>query len=330
MKSNIHLAVYFLVLFTVSISCENEEYQPEANYHSLIVYQDGQIINEDYYPEGDSISPRDVRSVTKSVVSTLIGIAIDKGFIQSENQKIGDFLSPLVDHIDEAKANITIGNLLSMSSGLEGNDLTSVPEYENWRQAGNQLQYTMSKPLICQPGDVFIYNSGASHLLSIILTRATGMSTLEFAKIYLFQPLHIKDHSWEQDQQGYYNGSAGLFLTPHDMLKIGQLYMNKGMYRSIRIVSESWINKASSFKIGTNNIEPFAPGYGYLWWIGNTQGHDYYFANGYGGQFIVVTPDINLIVVATNRWSGLPSTTANQQWYTTLDHIINTIIPSRE
>ena len=110
------------------------------------------------------------------------------------------------------------------------------------------------------------------------------------------------------------------------MLKIGQLYLNKGVYNGVRIVSESWINKASTFKITTNNIVSFGPGYGYLWWVGNTGRHGYFFANGYGGQFIVVVPDLNLVVVATNVWSGVPAATANQQWSSTLALIMNRIV----
>jgi CubicO group peptidase (beta-lactamase class C family) len=150
---------------------------------------------------------------------------------------------------------------------------------------------------------------------------------MQFAKQHLFQPLGITDRSWGTDKQGIYNGGAALSLTPYDMLKIGQLYLNRGVYNGVRIVSEEWIQKASTFKIMTNGIEPFGPGYGYFWWIGSSGSHCYYFANGYGGQFIVVVPDIRLIVVATNNWSNVPTDTANQDWYNTLDVIINKIIP---
>lgn len=320
--------IYILLVFTVAYSCKKEPNELDRKYNCILVCKDGQIISEKYFPSGDSASSHDIRSVTKSVTSTLIGIAIDKGYIKSENENIIDYLRSLDNNIDKAKENIKISDLLSMSSGIEGSDLTNISEYEDWRHAKNQFIFTLEKPIIHQPGEVFAYNSGASHLLSIILTQATGMSTFEFAKKYLFIPLSIADHNWEQDKQGNYNGSAGLCLTPRDMIKIGQLYLNKGMYNGKRIVSEEWINKVSTFKITTKNIEPFGPGYGYLWWTGNANGHDYFFANGYGGQFIVVSPFSNLIVVATNNWAGVSSTTANQHWYSTLDSIINKIIPA--
>ena len=114
------------------------------------------------------------------------------------------------------------------------------------------------------------------------------------------------------------------------MLKIGQLYLNRGMYNGVRVVSEAWIDKASTFKITTKDIEPFGPSYGYLWWIGSSQSHGYFFANGFGGQFIVVVPDTRLIVVATNAWSNVPIDQANQQWTSTLNVIMNKILPLYE
>ena len=135
-------------------------------------------------------------------MSTLIGIAIDNGFIISEDQTIDVFLDPLVGNLDSAKSNIRIRDLLSMSSGFYGNELSSSSEYNSWISAPNQLLYTLSQPLVSQPGQTFYYNSGASHLLSIILTQATGMSSYNFAKQYLFQPLGISDHNWSTDKPG--------------------------------------------------------------------------------------------------------------------------------
>jgi CubicO group peptidase (beta-lactamase class C family) len=232
--------------------------------------------------------------------------------------------------MDSAKASIKIRHLLSMSSGLSGNDLPNVLEYNNWYNAPNQLEYTLNLPMVHVPGQVFGYNTGASHLTSAILTQAGGTSAFQFARQYLFQPLGIADHQWQTDKQGIYIGGAGLYLTPRDMLKIGQLYLNRGMYNGVRVVSEGWIEKASTFKITTDGIEPFGPSYGYFWWVGSSGVHNHFFANGYGGQFIVVVPDLRLIVVATNTWSNVPTGVANQQWYDTLDLIMNKIIPLYE
>jgi len=304
--------------------------EQNANLKCLIVYKDDHIIKEKYFHSGDSSLTTDVRSVTKSVMATLIGIAIDKGYIPSENQTIGDYLRPLVGTIDSSRANIKIRDLLSMTSGISGNDLIDGSGYNNWENAPNQLKYTLNKPMDSTPGQMFTYNNGAAHLISAVLTQATGMSTFQFATQYLFHPLEIPDRYWIVDKQGIYNGAEGLNLTPFDMLNLGKLYLNKGMYNGVRVISEEWINKATTFKITTNNVEPFSPGYGYFWWIGDVNSHKYFFANGYGGQFIVVVPDFNLIVIATNTWVNVSGDTASQQWYDTMNVIINKIIPLYE
>jgi CubicO group peptidase (beta-lactamase class C family) len=298
-----------------------------TNLKCLIVSKDGQIVRQRYYHAGDSVTAHDVRSVTKSVMATLIGIAIDKNIIPSESQHIGVYLQPLVESLDTVRANITISDLLTMSAGFSGNELANASEYDAWFSAPNQVAYTLNRQIVAAPGTVFNYNSGVAHLTSAILTQATGGSTSAFANQYLFGPLGIASPNWQTDKQGIVNGGAGVRLTPLDMLKIGEVYLNHGVYNGVRVVSEEWIVKATARKIMTNNAVPFGPGYGYFWWIGNAHERDYFFANGWGGQFIVVVPDIKLIVVATNTWSGVPVATANAQWYSTLDIIITQIIP---
>ncbi|HEX2967505.1 MAG TPA: serine hydrolase [Bacteroidales bacterium] len=338
MKSDIRI-IFLLLALLMIVSCKKEEtvINPgldgifidagkNKNLRCLIVFKNDQIIKEKYFV-GDSSTAHDVRSVTKSIMSALVGIAIDKGIISSENNTIGDYMRNYVVTIDPVKANIKISELLSMTSGISGNELSNPEEYNNWFNAANQFSYTVNKPMDSSPGQIFNYNSGSAHLISGILTQAAGNPVIEFAKDNLFQPIGIRDPYWQKDKQGFYNGSAGLQLTPSDMLKFAKLILNKGTCNGVRIVSEEWINKSTSLKISTNGIQPFGPGYGYLWWTGNTDNHDYFFANGFGGQFIVIVPDIKLIVIATNTWSGVPFTTASEQWYSTLDMIINKIIP---
>jgi len=336
-----NLKIFLLLLLVLpQMSCEENTVDTSAaleevflnaeqlpNLKSLIVYKDNSIIKEKYFHNGAADIEHDVRSVTKSVMSTLIGIAIDNGFIQSEDQTIDVFLDPLVGNLDSAKSKIRIRDLLSMSSGFYSNELASSSEYNNWISTPNQLLYTLSQPLVSQPGQTFYYNSGASHLLSIILTQATGMSSYNFAKQYLFQPLGISDHNWSTDKQGSNNGAAGLRLTPQDMLKIGILYLNGGIYNNTQVLPRSWITKATTAKITTGTVIPFASDYGYLWWNGRAHSRSYFFANGWGGQFILVVPELSLIVVASNEWSGIPSAIAGEQWYNTLNLIINEIIP---
>lgn len=298
------------------------------NLKSLVVFHEDIIIKEEYYGTGGADARHDVRSVTKSVVSILVGIAIDKGYIHSIEQTIGEFIDSQTYSITSEKAAIKIRDLLTMTSGFEWDELTSNDVYNNWVLAENQVQYLLDKPLINNPGEYFTYNTAALHLLSVIITNATGMNTRDFALEYLFEPLGIEEIEWETDNQGFYNGGAGLEITPHDMIKIGQLILNHGVYNGNLIVSSNYIDQSVQSKISTNSTMYFGTNYGYCWWLGQSENRDFAFANGYGGQFIVVIPEINLIVVATNQWSGVGATVANDQWYRTLDIIINRIFPA--
>ena len=164
-------------------------------------------------------------------------------------------------------------------------------------------------------------------MLSVILTRASGLSTRDFAKKYLFDPLGISQYGWEKDKQGYYNGAAGLNITPRDMIKIGQLILNRGEYNSQRIVSPDWIDQTIARQISTNNSQPYGPDYGFCFWIGKNGKGDYAFANGWGGQFIVIVPKLNLVVAAANNWNGVPVYEANNNWNNTIRLIMESIVP---
>ncbi len=299
-----------------------------SNLKCLVVSQNGKIVREEYFNDGGPDIPHDVRSVTKSVTGLLIGIAIDKGFIPGVDQRIGTYIDPLVEGLTEEKADITIGHLLTMSGGFTWNELASATEYNNWITAPNQVQYLMDRPLSSQPGRSFTYNSAALHLLSVVVSKAATMRTDEFARQHLFGPLGIGERAWQADRQGFNNGGTGLQLTPHDMVKIGQLMLDGGEANGRRIVSVQWVDEAMSSKIGTQASMGFSDGYGYCWWTGRTSKGAYAFANGYGGQFILVEPSRRLVVAATNKWSGVPSVTANDQWSATMDLLVNRVLPA--
>ncbi len=297
---------------------------------SLVVSKDEEIIKEQYWHSGGADKQHDVRSVTKSVMSLLIGIAIDKGFITSAEDSIGKYLKQVVPDMKEQYLSIKIKHLLTMSGGFSGNELAVPSEYITWFNSANQVNYVLNKPIVTQPGQTFKYNSGALHLLSVILSVAVNMNTQDFAKQYLFDPLGIAQNYWEKDKQGYYNGGAGLNITPHDMIKIGQLILNHGEFNGNRIISKDWVDKTIQTNISTNNAQPYGSGYGFCWWTGQNSKGNYAFANGYGGQFIVVFPDLNLVVTATNEWNNIDISSANNNWMQTLDLIMKQIVPEFE
>lgn len=298
------------------------------NLKSLVVARDGRVIKEQYQGTGGADQPHDVRSVTKSVTALLIGIAIDKGYLRSTGQTLGEFFDPAEYGLSSTKAAIRIHDLLTMSSGFQWEELQAVSGYNNWITSPDQVRYVLQRPLIARPGTYFTYNSGALHLLSVILTLATGMYLDDFARVHLITPLGIEGRDWQVDRQGYNNGSAGLNLTPREMVKIGNLILSHGIQEGESIVSRDYLDQLTATRIDTHDSMDYGPGYGFGWWTGHHPSGDYVFATGWGGQFIVVVPDLRLVVVATNEWRNVATPVANNQWFRTIDLIMTRIVPA--
>lgn len=192
-----------------------------------------------------------------------------------------------------------------------------------------QLSDELEKPLVAAPGQQFNYNSGTSHLLSAILTQATGMSTKAFADQYLFEPLGIRNISWERVSGDFDNGGAGLELDARDMVKFGFLYLQNGRSGQQQIVPAEWITRAWTQK----RTLGFAFGplksvhYGYLWWMEKGGSHDAYFAWGWGGQFVYCVPSLNLVVTTTSQWQ-LSAANASAQEVANLELIVNGVLPA--
>jgi CubicO group peptidase (beta-lactamase class C family) len=294
----------------------------------LLVARNGVLVAEEYFREDDGPeSLHDVRSVTKSVTSALIGIAIEEGFIENVDQTLADYLiGSVADSIEKEKGQITLRQLLTMSCGLEWFEIGTYSEYSNWITAPDQIEYILNKPMVTTPGTVFNYSDGAAHLVSVILTEATGMNALEFAGLYLFAPLDISGRPWRTDNRGYNLGGVALQITPRDMLKFGTLYLQNGVYDGKQVIAAEWVSASTQSHISTNNAVPYGPNYGYYWWTGRAYARDYYFANGYGGQFIVVVPGWNLVAVATGNWRGIGRDQAGAQWYNIISVIMNDVL----
>jgi CubicO group peptidase (beta-lactamase class C family) len=297
---------------------------------SLIVERDGEIVAEEFtnYNKYGPDSVKNVMSVTKSFTGVLVGLAIDKGYIESINDPISKYLTGIVTFPDETKANITIEQLLKMSFGHSWNGTSPSSLYNTWASTPDHLQYIIDLPLVAQPGTIFNYSDGASHLLSVIITQATGQNTYDFAKENLFDPLGITTFRWSKDDKGYPSGAAGLQLKPRDMIKFGNLILNNGLYNGTQVVPQSWIETMTITKISTNDNIPFGPDYGYQIWIGAAYGHKHIFAMGWGGQFIFIVPDNNLVVTATCWTSGLTWQQASDHWVEIINIIVTQIFPA--
>jgi CubicO group peptidase (beta-lactamase class C family) len=293
---------------------------------SLLVQRNGELVAEEYFHGFTADSLHDVRSVTKSVISILVGIAIEEGFISSIDDPVGPYLAPVVDSIREEVANTSIRHFLMMSSGLDWHELDRGNSYSLWWQADDMVQHVVDLPIVHAPGARFIYNTGASHLLSVVLTQATGMPTLDFARQVLFHPMGFSGSSWLQENRGFYTGGMGLRITARDMMKIGQMFLDGGLHEGTRILPEAWVQESVSPLLPTGDVSPFGEGYGLLWWIGSGAGRDFFYANGYGGQFILVDPELNLVVVAQNSWRGTYWDEAGEQWYRVLSCLVEDLL----
>ncbi|KRE39975.1 serine hydrolase domain-containing protein [Paenibacillus sp. Soil522] len=272
----------------------------EWKMKSVIVLRGQRLLDEWYESGKDSIGP--LYSCTKSILSALIGIAIDKGFITSVEQPITDCLDHPAE-ISDALGQITIKHLLTMTPGFDWPDFDK--PYKALKAAEEPIRFVLEQPLISEPGTAFAYNSGGSHLLSAILTKATGLSALSFAKDYLFGPLGFQSARW-MERAGINEGGAGLYLYGRDLARIGSLFVQKGQFEQEQLLSSSWVEQSTKLHHrGLLHYEPpIYGGYGYHWWH-SPESHngqcDCYFAFGHGGQYLLVAPGHELVIVIRKK-----------------------------
>ena len=290
---------------------------------SLIVQWKGDIVREEYYNGAAATRKTNVKSASKSIISALVGIAIGQGKIRSLDQPISELLPADTRGLDSVKQAITVRDLVSMRSGLQP---TSFGNYGSWVTSSNWVRNALSRPMVDAPGGRMLYSTGSSHLLSAILTRATGMSTLRYAQENLARPLGIELRAWQRDPQGIFFGGNDMFLTPRDMLKIGTLYLQRGSWNGRQLIPAAWID--SSFVPRTTS--PFNGNhYGYGWWMRSAVGHDIHYAWGYGGQFIFVVPDLDLVVVMTSDAQSTRDGGHNRELHRILEAEIVPAIPEK-
>lgn len=263
---------------------------------SLLVSWRGDLLLEHYLNGGRANRPANIKSASKSVISALVGIAIERGHIKGVDQPIGDFFPKLLAGDENTgRRAIRIEDLLTMRSGLE---TTSSRNYGAWVQSANWVRYALRQPLTDPPGTRMEYSTGSSHLLSAILTRATGQSTWAFANDVLAEPLGFQLERWPRDPQGIYFGGNDMLMTSRQMVAFGEMYLARGRAADTQIVPGSWVDQ--SFVPRTRSRWGRDRLYGYGWWIRELAGYPVYYAWGYGGQFIFIVPDVQLVAVTTS------------------------------
>jgi CubicO group peptidase (beta-lactamase class C family) len=266
---------------------------------SLLVARRG-CVEFEYYKAGVSAQSRSpVRSVTKSVLSILVGIALDRGHLRLD-QKLSEILPEVRDPtIDPHVRDITIRDLLTMTSGFGAASpfgaKPRIPPPEMW-------QWTLGREMTHTPGAQFNYDNDGTNLLSVALTRAIRQSAVTFAEENLFRPLEIANFDWMVDSDGYLIGANTLSLTAHDMVKIGLLYLQRGRWGDKQIVSSEYV--ADSTAKHNDGGPPVGMAYGYLWWLTQTKsGHDAFLASGKGSQLIYIVPKLDLVMAMASSSS---------------------------
>ena len=288
---------------------QDQEYK---NIHSLLIVRNGKLVYEEYFAgidgrkgfvEFDKDKLHDLRSVSKSITSTLIGIAIDRGYIESIDVPIFQFFPEYAEHLTDEKNRITLKHLLTMTAGFEWDQsgahqsepdsLNSEAQMEN---SSDFIEYVLSKEMSEEPGERFNYNSGCTILLAGVIKNVSGMHADQFADKYLFRPLGIKRLYWWRTANGLPQTHAGLLLRPRDMAKIGQIYLDQGRWKGRQIVPAAWVSESTKPHFENER-------YGFGWWLNNFSLHGRalkgYVAAGNGGQFIFVIPDIHMVIVFT-------------------------------
>jgi CubicO group peptidase (beta-lactamase class C family) len=260
--------------------------------HSLLVIRHGYIVSETYFTPYTQDTKHELYSCTKSFIATLIGIALDQEYIKSTDEKVLTFFpEQSFENLDAAKQEMTLANLLSMTSGLDWHEQDST--YIAMYQSRDWVKYVLDEPMKTQPGREFNYCSGCSHVLSAVIKNTNRSRTSDFAAKNLFEPLGISKPDWEIDATGIALGGWGIQMTPREMAKLGYLYLHQGTWDGQQIVSKSWIETATRKQITADN----ALDYGYQWWIAPSL--EGYTALGRYGQTIFVIPRLDLIVVTT-------------------------------
>ena len=296
-------------------------------FRSLLVARHGRLVAEQYFGGTDSTTLFDVRSVTKSVVSALTGIALHDGVLPATTAPIAPYLLP-ADTLDSVDSTVTVRHLLTMTSGYAWDETTG-PDYNSWIVADNHVQYLLDRPHAASPGATFTYNSAAVHTLGVALGGAAATPLAQYAAQHLFGALGGPTVVWEALDRGTVNGGSGIALRARDLLKFGQLFLQRGWSGGASVVPESWVDSVTrpqfSWRTTVGPLRQVT--YGMLWWVSDADPAAF-FAWGYGGQFVYVVPSKDLVVLATTDWVHLTEITPTELAAQVLGVIVNDVVPA--
>jgi CubicO group peptidase (beta-lactamase class C family) len=263
--------------------------------HGLLVSHRGQLVLEHYAKGYSAGRLANIKSASKSIIATLVGIAIERKLIAGVREPIARWFPELRKDADPRRRAITVEDLLTMRSGLES---TSGGNYGQWVTSRNWVRYALQRPMVSEPGTAMEYSTGTSHLLSAILTKASGKSTHQFAAEVLARPLGFTLARWPRDPQGIYFGGNEMLMTPRQMIAFGEMWLNRGRAKDAQVVPAGWVE--TSCQPRTRSRWDSDREYGYGWWTQTFNGHRACFAWGFGGQYIFIFRELDLVVAVTS------------------------------
>jgi CubicO group peptidase (beta-lactamase class C family) len=276
--------------------------------HSLLIVRHGYLVLEEYFNKWQADRLHTLQSVSKSITSALVGIAIARGAFKNVDEKVLDFFPDMkgIANMDENKASIRLKHLLTMQTGTDYHERgPDSPHFQLNRLTSGWDKFYLDRPMLRPPGTGFSYDSGGVILLSAMLKNRTGMHADEYAERFLFRPLGIEKTFWIKNQEGHPHTGGGLALTARDMARFGLLYLHGGRWEDKQIVPEEWVRESFQLHVEFNAQGPKGPGaigYGYLWWIlfPDPQGNgrqNIYAAMGHKAQYIFIIPEHDMVVV---------------------------------
>lgn len=269
-----------------------------AGVRTLQVVAGGELVVDEGFAGADPGAPHNLKSASKSLLSLLTGIALERGLLPGLEATVAELLGR---ELTDGKGEIRLRHLLTMTSGLES---TSGPNYGAWVSAGDWTRAALARPLLSPPGEDFRYSTGNSHLLAAALERAAGEDLLAYARRELFEPLGMGPVTWQESPEGVRFGGNNLSAAPRDLARLGLMLLNEGRWNGRRVVPAEWIERSTETHAVPPQewVERYGE-YGYLWWL--PRGHGGAFvAVGYGGQFLYVAPAAGVAVVLTSTLEG--------------------------
>ena len=281
----------------------NDQYK---GIHSMLIVKDGVLVFEEYFKNHNRDDLQTIYSITKSVTSSLIGVAINERFITGVEDSVLKYF-PQYNILDIEKQKLQIEHILTLTTGIDWDEKSypyTDPQNSEYQmvQSNDWMEFVLQQPLIFTPGEEFNYNTGAVHLLSAVIKQSTNLFADEFAGQFLFEPLGITEYEWNTDNLGYPCTGAtfqGLKMKARDVAKYGFLHLNKGKWNGNQVIPVVWVEESTQKHVDVDDDR----GFGYLWWIGshtmNGKEIPHFFAAGYGGQTIHIVPELDLMIVFT-------------------------------